>query len=948
MSTNLVKYAFIAGEVSPTLFGRTDLTAYDLGVAEAYNFFVDYRGGLSSRPGFEFCEYVKYDHLPTRMFDFAFSPDLSETYVLLFGDNYVRFIQDGAYVQSTPVDIEGVTQANPAVVTSTSHGLSNGTWITITGVVGMTELNGRTFEVANVTTNTFELLRVPGGPLGEPIPVDSTSFAAYVSGGKAAPIYEVATPYKAEDLENLSLDQYRDLVRITHNEYPIHDLVRHGHDNWEIKETEVALNLVGPTITSGTGSASGDAQVVFAVTWIGRDGKESPQGNLRSIDNIVNYTTEEGSVKITWTAVAGAVSYNVYRSVVASNGGLDSGTQLGFVGSSRGLSFVDPNITPDFTRSPPINDDPFSPGAIEFIEVTNGGSGYNTFSTTVAITDPDGTGFLGQAIVSESGAVVGVKVLSGGSGYTNPTVSFSGGGSGATATADVRPTVGTFPALATIYQQRQIYAASLLQPINVWGSRVKRFNDFTVTDLALDNEAFEFSLDTKAIAPIRHLLVTRGGLLCMTQENVWLLNGGSANEPITPTEALADPQTFTGVSKLKPIPIGSDLLFVEGKGYAVRLLSYNEISRVYSGEDKSIMSNHLFGPGKDIVSWAYQENPFKVVWGVRKDGALLAFTIVQSEEVFAWTKGATKGKFLDVISIREGVSDRVYVTTQRLIQGRWTKFIERMSLQQFENVEDAWCVDCGLELTPHYPAFTTTIYHDPEATHPWTALMFPPEYDTAVGKFLRGGNGIFKVTELLGLNADGNSHVALEMREEPDNWVPESGDRQTFPMPFGEWTLDAPISTFGGLWHLEGEEVAILGDGNVFPNQTVVDGQITLDHAVSRVRIGLPYRAQAQTLPLIVPDAGIEARRKRIVGLGVRLNKSRGLRYGRTLDNLYEMRERTTEPYGYPTRLVNGIRYQMISTSWDENGQTYFVQEDPLPVTLLSVVSDIEVGDDPD
>src|SRR3546814_17491964 len=55
--------------------------------------------------------------------------------------------------------------------------------------------------------------------------------------------------------------------------------------------------------------------------------------------------------------------------------------------------------------------------------------------------------------------------------------------------------------------------------------------------------------------------------------------------------------------------------------------------RVYSGEDRSIMSNHLFGPGKDIVAWAYQENPFKVVWSVRKDGALLAFTIVQSEEI---------------------------------------------------------------------------------------------------------------------------------------------------------------------------------------------------------------------------------------------------------------------------------------------------------------------------
>ena len=56
MSSDVVKFAFIAGEISPTLFGRSDLTKYDLGMAEAHNFFVDYRGGLSSRPGFEFID----------------------------------------------------------------------------------------------------------------------------------------------------------------------------------------------------------------------------------------------------------------------------------------------------------------------------------------------------------------------------------------------------------------------------------------------------------------------------------------------------------------------------------------------------------------------------------------------------------------------------------------------------------------------------------------------------------------------------------------------------------------------------------------------------------------------------------------------------------------------------------------------------------------------------
>lgn len=941
MSANIVKYAFVAGEVSPTLFGRTDLTSYDLGVAEAHNFFVDYRGGLTSRPGSQFCEFVKHDDKATKMTSFAFSPDLSETYLLLFGDHYVRFIQDGGYVLEDPLTITAISQANPAVITSAGHGLNTDDWVIITEVVGMTELNSRTFVVGATTTDTFEIYYVPSED-----GVDSSGFGAYVSGGKIHKIYEVETPYSAEDLADLSFDQYRDFVRLTHVLYPVHNLIRNDHTDWVLEEEEISTPLSGPTVTSINASDSGSAQVLFTATKVLSDGTESLSGNIGSASSIINYTVEEGSVTVRLAPAADADYYNLYRSVVASNGGLDAGVQMGYVGFSRGITFIDPNITPDFTRTPPINYNPFAPGAIEYIEVTGGGSGYATFSSNVGISDPTGSGFLGRVIVDPStGEIVSVQVLSGGEGYTNPTVNFGGGGSGATATAQVRAIAGTYPALSAIYQQRQFYAASIDQPITLWGSRIKKFSNFTVTDLALDDEALEFTLDTRAIAPIRHLLVTRGGLLCMTQENVWLLSGGGSGQALTPTQALAEPQTYTGVSSLKPIPIDSDLLFVEGKGYAVRLLSYNEISKVYSGEDRSILSNHLFGPGKEITAWAYQENPYKVVWGVRADGALLSFTIVRTEQVYAWTQGATKGKYLDVINVREYDADRVYVTTQRFIDGRWTKMIERLSLQQYENVEDAWCVDAGLSLDGFYPNATCTIWHDEENENPWraTGLGTGSTWTTAVGKFLRGGGGIFKVTALLSAG-----EVALELWAEPTNWIPENGDRQTFPMVAGTWTLDTPVSTLSGLWHLEGETVSILADGNVFPQQVVTNGSITLSHPVTRAIVGLPYTCRAQTLPLIVPDAGIEARRKRIVGLGIRLNKSRGLQYGRTLDNLYEMRPRTTEPYGHPAKMINGISYQMLSSNWDSEGQTYFVQQNPLPVTLLSIVSDIEVGDDPD
>jgi hypothetical protein len=290
--------------------------------------------------------------------------------------------------------------------------------------------------------------------------------------------------------------------------------------------------------------------------------------------------------------------------------------------------------------------------------------------------------------------------------------------------------------------------------------------------------------------------------------------------------------------------------------------------------------------------------------------------------------------------VREINDDRLYVTTKRFINGRWTKFIERMDLRTFVNVEDAWCVDAGLSLGGTSPAAEITIYNTDDV---WTAVASASVFTGSEDKVLRAGNGIFRVATVTS-----GTEVVLELYSEPTNYVPETADALTFPIESGDWTLDAEITTISGLWHLEGESVAVLGDGNVFPAETVTNGTIVLPSPVSRCIVGISYSARAKTLPMIVPDAGIEAKRKRVVGLAVRLTRSRGLQIGDAYDRTYPMKERTNEAWGRPTRLQEDIHYQHLGTSWTENGHTYFRLDDPLPVTLLSLVSDIEVGDEAD
>lgn len=75
-------------------------------------------------------------------------------------------------ITTTELDITGITAADPPVVASASHGLSDGDVVTIANVVGMTEVNDLEFTVANKADNTFELSGIEGA-----------GYTAYSSGG---------------------------------------------------------------------------------------------------------------------------------------------------------------------------------------------------------------------------------------------------------------------------------------------------------------------------------------------------------------------------------------------------------------------------------------------------------------------------------------------------------------------------------------------------------------------------------------------------------------------------------------------------------------------------------------------------------------------------------------------------------------------------------------------
>lgn len=155
-----------------------------------------------------------------------------------------------------------------------------------------------------------------------------------------------------------------------------------------------------------------------------------------------------------------------------------------------------------------------------------------------------------------------------------------------------------------------------------------------------------------------------------------------------------------------------------------------------------------------------------------------------------------------------------------------------------------------------------------------------------------------------------------------------------------------PADEISGLDYLEGKTVSILTDGAVHPPRTVANGKITLDYEASKIQIGLPIIAEAHTLPIAaqIDNAFGQGRFKNVNKVWLRVYRSSGIFVGPSVDQLTEAKQRTTEPFGTPPALKSEEIQIMISPSWADSGQVVVRQEDPLPLTLVSMTAEVALG----
>jgi hypothetical protein len=932
--TTFAQRSFSSGEISPSLYARVDQVKYATGLRVCRNFIVMRHGGVSNRPGTKFVGEVKDSSKSVRLIPFIFNA--AQTYVLEFGDLYMRVHQNGAQVLEGSVAITGATQANPCVITAIAHGFSNGDEVAISGILGMTQLNGRNFKVANVALNTFELRYMDGATT-----VNSASFGAYISGGSARRVFTLATPYLEADLPELQFVQSADVITIVHPGYAPRELARTGLTSWTLSIVPFAPSVNRPANVAVAAGGAGALTFRYKVTAIRKETYEESLSGTEAADVITNVTQANPAV----VTAAGHGYANGDEVLITGVGGM---TEL------NGRTFIVDNVT--------VNDfelkDTDSTG---YGAYTAGGSSLRTSAVITAAAAPT-TGaphVLTWDAVADAVEYNIYKEINGLYGFVAVAQTNTFSDTGLTPDDSDNPPQATnlfkldgdFPSTVGYFQQRRCFANTDNDPDKFFASRTAEFGNFTTHSPLQDDDAVIFKLVGRQVNEIRHILDV-GNLVLLTSGGEWTIEGDPSGI-LTPVDINPKQRGYNGASDLPPIVVGGNALYVQARGSIVRDLSFDYQVENYRGNDLTIFAAHLFD-GFTLRDWTFQQIPHSIVWSARNDGALLGLTYVREHQIVGWHRHDTQDGIIEqVCAIPEGDEDALYCVVKRTIPGlaglggSTRRYIERLATRRVEDIKDSFYVDSGLtydgrhlgSITMTLTGGTTWDYTETLTLTASSAAFSASDVGNAV--HLTGADGT-----LIRFTIDSFSSATVVLGRAHKTVPP--GMRA---VAITTWAL--AVDQITGLWHLEGQDISVLGDGFVVGNpnnaaydtRTIANGAVALDKPYAVIHAGLPITADLETLDMDTASGETMADKKKLISrVTLFMESSRGLFIGPALPTedssqagMDELKIRNAEDYDDPIRLLTETADVNIQPTWNSNGRIAIRQTDPLPVSVLAV-----------
>lgn len=945
MAQPVIQTSFNSGEWAPSLNARVDIAKYHSGAALLRNFFVDYRGGATTSPGTKYILQCWKSNTAVRLIPFQASFTVS--YILEFGNGYIRFFNNGAPVLQTAKAISGINKANPGTMTVAAHGWSNGDWIYVQSVGGMTQVNGNYYMVASATANDFQLTDLNGNN------VNTTGFSTYTAGGTASRVYVLASPYAANELAQIKFAQNINVLILCHPNYPPYQLTLISAANWTIGAITFGSTIAAPTgqaVASTLGA--GTVNYAYVITAVDSLGQESAPSAYATLAATLDIRTVPGTNTISWTAVTGALSYNVYKAELRYATPVPVGAQFGFIGNCTDVNFIDSNIGQDFSSGPPVVLNPFSGSGVATITITNRGSGYTAVPTvTFAAAPPGGVTATAYAYLQ----AVSVAISSGGAGYSGgQSITLANG-----VVLNINATIATVVSSVSIINPGLVTSGSV--PSNPVG-QIATSGSGAGASFDVTWELNSINLSSAGAgyggAPAITISGAAGGAATAT------LGAPAAGNPTVPT--------FFQQRLVLAGPVGNPQQFnmsQPGAYYNFNVTNPIEPDNAFQGTLVSGQLNTiqaLVSQPQGLI--ALSDRQAWLINGGSPGSGVSAIDTVANAQIFngaaALPPIVAVDDILYVQSKNSIVRDLVFNFGKQVYTGMDISVMSSHLFYGFQLLEWAWAEE------PF--KIVKAVRNDGTMLN----LTFLKEQELVAWTH-RDTQGSFKsvatVTEAVAVGSVDavytvvqraiNGSIVQYIEREVEQYYP-NGATDAWQVDTGLQYNGASTLTFTGAQHLAlapcvGLATDNLGNVTPFTVTPTAVGGFTLAAPTApatgytRVTIGLAFTPQLTTLGIDTGNPTIQGKMKKLPAVTVRVANTLGLSIGTDFDNLVNMDDLIVGNLGKDTNevvtnLVTGDALQAIDPQWSVPGQYCIQQSLPYPASILGLIPQIAVGDTKD
>jgi len=426
-------------------------------------------------------------------------------------------------------------------------------------------------------------------------------------------IYEIVSPFPAEDLPQVQYVQSADYLFLVHPKHPPRQLTRTAHDNWQISlisfiPSANATSAPTAVFHPKDGTVTTQTTYTYAATVVDRYEMESAISPAVSVD-ATYILTWENYVTITYNNVFNMDYIKIYRLV---NG------FWCYVGrakpSGSNSVFVDNGTyTPDASHNPP-----------QYI---------NTFHSS-----------------------------------------------------------GNYPRSVTFYDNRLVFGGTDLKPNWIWGSYINNYRNFATYVTPTSVTPYEYPLTSDQVNIINWMR-SASRLLVGTSGAEWRLSDLRANQPYD-----AKRSTSIGSRPVQALGVNENTLFMGRVGRAIYSFAFNYQKNDFVSQNLCAFAEHLFRR-RQTIDWAYSASPDSIIWCVCDDGLLTGMVYSPGQEVVAWSRFITRGKFKSICSIPGDTQDDTYFIVERTINGQVQQYIEIIDEEFNEDITNAFFVDSGVTQT---------------------------------------------------------------------------------------------------------------------------------------------------------------------------------------------------------------------------------------------------------